>query len=104
MQCLFVIDRDLFAWMDVAQGKKHYVAVDGADISVRLAGVVDVMGTIAATTAVDAPGTVNIADAQLGSMRAALSFAIRNALARIFGNLTPVRKVGGRKAASAVDS
>lgn len=103
MQRLFIVDRDFFTRVDVAQGEEHYMAKDGADIGVRLAGVVDVMRTVAAATAVDAPDAVNIADAQLGSMGAALSFAIRNVLARVFGNLTPARKISGRKAALAVD-
>ena len=103
MQRLFVIDRDLFARMYVAQGKEHYVAKDGADIGVRLAGVVDVMGAISASTAVDAPDAVDVADAQFGSMGATLSFAIRNSLACVFGDLASVRKIGGRKAASTVD-
>ena len=103
MKCLFVIDRDLLARMNVAQGKEHYVAIDGADVGVRIAGMVDVVGAITATTAVDAPDAVNVADPQLGSVGAALSFAIRNSLACVFGNLTPVRKIGGRKTASAVN-
>ena len=103
MQRLFVIDRDLFARIDVAQSKEHHVAMDRAHISVRFAGMVDVMRTVAAATAVDAPVAVNIADAQLGSMGTALSFAIRNALARVLGYLAPVRKPGGRKAAFTVD-
>src|SRR5882672_3832960 len=97
MQRLFVIDRDLFARMDVAQGKEHYVAIDGADIRVRLAGVVDVVGAIPAPAAVDAPNAINVADAQLGSMGAALSFAIRNSLARVFGDFATVRKVSRRE-------
>ena len=90
MERLFVIDRDLFARMDVAQSKEHYVVVDGANIGVRLARMVDVVRAVAAATAVDAPGAVNIADAQLGSMGAALSFKIRNALAGVFSYLAPV--------------
>ena len=103
MQCLFVIDRDLFARMDVAQGKEHDVAIDGADIGVGFAGVVDVMGAIPAATAVDAPNAIDVADAQLGSMGAALNFAIGNSLAGVFGDLPPVRKIRGRKAASTVN-
>src|SRR6267378_4852977 len=68
MQRLFVIDRDLFARMDVAQGKEHYVAIDGADIGVGFAGVVDVVGAIATPAAVDAPNAVDVADAQLLSV------------------------------------
>lgn len=103
MQRLFVIDRDLFARIDIAQSEEHYVAKDGADVGVRLAGMVDVMRTVAAATAVDAPGAVNIADAQLGAMGAALSFKIRNALAGVFSYLAPVWKIDCRKTAFAVD-
>ena len=61
------------------------------------------MRAVAAAAAVDAPDAVNVADAQLGAMGAALSFAIRNALARVFGDLAPVWKMDSRKAAFAVD-
>lgn len=60
------------------------------------------MRAVAAATAVDAPDAVNIADAQLGAMCAALSFAIWNALAGVFGDLAPVRKMDSRKASFAV--
>ena len=103
MERLFVIDRDLFAWLDVAQSKEHHVSMDCAHIGVRLAGMVDVMRAVAAATAVDTPDAVNIADAQLGAMGAALGFAIRNSLTRVFGDLLPVRKGNRGKATSAVD-
>lgn len=103
MQRLFIVDRDFFTRVDVAQSEEHYVAKDGADVGIRLAGMVNVMRPVAAATAIDAPDAVNIADAQLGAMGAALSFAIRDALARVFGNLTPARKRDCRKAAFAVD-
>ena len=103
MQRLFVIDRDLFARIDVAQSKEHHVAIDCPDIGVRFARMVDVVRTVAAAAAVDAPDAVEITDAQLGSMGAALGFAIRNSLTGVFGNLAPVREINRRKAASAVD-
>lgn len=103
MKSLFVVHGNLFAWIDITQSKEDHVAIDRAHVGVRLAGMIDVMRAVAAATAVDAPGAVNIADAQLGAMGAALSFAIRNALARVFGNLTPAREISCRKAAFAVD-
>ena len=103
MQRLFIVHGDFFAGVDVAQSEEHDVAIDGADVGVGLTGMVDVMRTVTAATAVDAPGSVNIADAQLGSVGAALSFAIRDSLARIFGDLAPVRKMNSCKAASAVN-
>lgn len=103
MQRLFVIDRDLFARMNVAQGKEHDMPKDGAHVGVRFARVIDVMRAVTPAAAVDAPNAVHVADAQLRSMCAALRFAIRNALARILGYLTPVWKIDSRKTAFAVD-
>ena len=103
MERLFIIDRDFFARIDISQSEEHYVAIDRAHVGVWLAGMIDVMRAVAAATTVDAPGAVNITDPQLGAMGAALSFKIRNALARVFGDLAPVRKIDCRKAAFAVD-
>jgi hypothetical protein len=103
MQRLLVIHRDLFARMYVAQSKEHYVPMDSPHVSIRFARVIDVMSAIAAAAAVNAPDAVQVADTQLGSMRAALSFAIRNSLARVFGDLAPVWEMDSRKTALAVD-
>ncbi len=103
MKSLFVVHGNLFAWIDITQSKEHHVAMDRAHVGVRLAGVIDVMRAVAAATAVDTPNAINVADAQLGAMGAALSFAIRNALASVFGDLTTVREINCRKAAFAVD-
>ena len=103
MQRLFVIDRDLFTRMNVAQGKEHYMPKDRAYVGVRFARVIDVMRAVTPAAAVDAPDAVHVADAQLRSMRASLCFAIRNALARVLGYFAPVWKIDSGKAASAVD-
>ena len=65
--------------------------------------MVDVMGPVAAATAIDTPDTVDITDAQLCSVGAALSLVIGNSLTGIFGDLAAARKMNGGKAASAVD-
>jgi hypothetical protein len=103
MQGLFIIDRDLFAGMNVTQGKKDYVTMDCANKGVGFAGVIYVMRSITATTAVDAPNTVDITDAQLRSMGAALCFPIGNSLAGVFSDLSPVLERNSGKAAAAVD-
>ena len=103
MQRLFIIDGDFVAGVNITQSKEDYVSINCANVSVRLAGMVDVVRTVAAAAPINAPHTVNVADAQLGSMGAALSFAIRNALAGVFGNLTTPGKVSSSKAAFAVD-
>ena len=103
MQRLFVIDRDLFARVDIAQSKEHYVPKDSPHISIRFARVIDVVRAVATAAAVDAPNAVHVANTQLGAVRPALGFAIRNALAGVFGDLAPVREIDSGKAAFAVD-
>jgi hypothetical protein len=103
MQGLFIVDRDLFTGMNVPQGKKDYVTVDCANKGVGFAGVIYVMRSVTATAAVDAPNAVDITDAQLGSMGAALCFPIGNSLAGIFSDLSPVLEMNSGKAAAAVD-
>jgi hypothetical protein len=103
MQSLLIVHGDFVAGMNVAQGKEHNVAKDGADVGVRFAGMVDVVRTVAAAAPVNAPHTVNITDAQLRAMGAALSFTIGNALTSVFGYLATPWKVSGSKAAFAVD-
>ena len=61
------------------------------------------MRAIATAAAVYAPDTVHVADAQFRPMRAALSFEIRNSLARVLGDLAPVWEMDSRKAPFAVD-
>lgn len=103
MQRLFVVDRYLFAWIDVAQRKEQHMPKDRSHVSIRFARVIDVMGAVASAASVDAPDAVNVADTQLGPMRAELRFVIRNALARVLGDFAPVWKIDRCKAAFAVD-
>ena len=103
MQCLLVVDGNLFPRIDITQSKEQHVPMDCAHIRIRCTRVIDVMRAIASAAAVDAPNAVDVANAQLSAMRAALRFAIRNALARVFGYLAPVWKMDSRKAALAVD-
>lgn len=103
MQRLFVVDGNFFTRMDIAQSKEQHVSMDCAHIGIRFARVIDVMRAVATAAAVDAPDAVHVADAQFGSMGAALRFPIRNAFAGVFGDLAPVRKVDNCETASAVD-
>ena len=103
MKRVLVVDSDLFAGSNVPQSKEQDVPVDGFHIGVRLAAVIDVMRAIAAAAAVQAPAIINRADAQFGSVRAALRFEIGNAFAGIFGNLAAAAKTNRREATVAVD-
>ncbi len=68
MESIFVVDRDLFAGFDVAQGKEQHVPVECFHVGIWFAAVIDVVSAVAATTAVQTPATIDIADAELGPM------------------------------------
>src|SRR5713226_4215415 len=104
MQRAFIIDRDLFAAADLTQGEEQYMTIDGFHVSVRFTRVIDVMGAIPAAAAVQAPASVDVADAQLHSVCAALSFLIGNALSGVLCNLAPAREMNSRETAFAVNS
>ncbi len=72
MQRLLVIDCDLFAAIDVAQREEKHVAINGFHVSVRPAGVIDVMGAVSATSAIETEAAVNIADAQYPTLARSL--------------------------------
>jgi len=76
MKGVFVIDGDLFAASNVAQREKQHVAVNRFHVSVRRAGVVDVVGAVAAAAAVQAPAAVNVTNTQLGATGTALCLEI----------------------------
>ncbi len=61
------------------------------------------MRAIAAAAAVQAPVPIDVTDAQLGSVRAALRFEIGNAFAGILRNLAAAAKTYRREATLAVD-
>ncbi len=103
MKRVLIIDRDLFAGSNIPQRKEQDVAEDRLHVGVRFARVIDVVRAVAAAAAVQTPATIDVADAQFGSMRAALSFEIRNAFAGILGNLAPAAKTNRREATFAVN-
>ena len=77
MKRLLVIDRDLFAGLDVSQSEEEYVTVQGSHEGIRLAGVVDVVRTVPAPRAVQTEATVDVANAQdLTITRAPAGFQI----------------------------
>ena len=98
MQGIFVVDRNLFARADIAQREKEHVAVNRPHVGIRGARVIDVVRAVASAAAVDTPAAVDITDAQLGSMRAALRFAIWNYFAGIFGNFAAPAESASREA------
>ncbi len=54
MQSLFIVHSYFFARTNIAERKEHYVPIDRPHIRVRFARMIDVMGPVAAATAIDA--------------------------------------------------
>jgi len=105
MQCLFVVDGDFFAGVNIAQREEQYVAVQILHVGVRLARMIDVMRAVAAPGAVQTATAVDVADAQDSAVTTALrSFEIRDAFARVLRDLFSARKKFGGKATSAINA
>lgn len=64
MKRLLVVDRYLFAGLDVSQSEEQHVTVQSPHEGIWLAGVIDVMRAVAATRAVKTEPPIDIADAQ----------------------------------------
>src|SRR2546425_6664122 len=104
MQSVLVIDRNLFTRPDVAQRKEHYVTVNGFNVGVRLARVIDVVGAVAAMAPIQAPAAINIADAQDAPIAGSSSrFEICYSLAGVFSDLLAPPKMNSCKTALAVN-
>jgi len=105
MQCLFVVDGNFFAGMNVAQGEEQHVTVQIFHEGVRLATMINVVCAVAAAGAVQTPTAADVADAQDSAVATALrSFEIRDAFARVLRDLFSARKKLGGKATSAINA
>jgi hypothetical protein len=71
-----VIDRDLFAGLDVAQGDEEDMTVENLHEGVGLAGMIDVVGAVTITAAIETPAFVDGTDAQLAPACPAVYSAI----------------------------
>ena len=64
-QRLFVVNSDLFTALDVTEREKQNVPVQRFHVGVGIAGVIDVVGAVAAARAVQTEAAVYIANAQM---------------------------------------
>lgn len=102
MKCLFVVDRDLFAGLNVSQREEENVIADDLHEGVGHAGVIDVVRAVAAATSVQTPAIIDLADAQHLSMRSSACFGVGDLLAGVFGDLVAAFEGDGGEAAFAV--
>ena len=90
MQCLFVVDRDLFAGFDVAQGAEENVVVKDLHERVWTARVIDVVRSVPAAALVKTPTIIHLADSQHAAMRTAPRFGVRDFFSGVLGDLVPL--------------
>ena len=90
MQCLFVVDRDLFAGFDVAQGAEENVVVKDLHERVWTARVIDVVRSVPAAAPVKTPAIIHLADSQHTAMRTAPRFGVRDFFSGVLGDLVPL--------------
>ena len=102
VQGCFVVDRDLFSCVDVAQGAEENVIVQDLHERVRTARVIDVMRSVSAATPVKTPAVIHLANTQHTPVRATPRFGVRNLLAGVLGDLVSLFKGYGSEAAFAV--
>src|SRR5438309_1381937 len=103
MECLFVVDRDLFTRLDIPQREKQHVPVERPHVSIRPAAMIDVVSAVAAARSVQTPAAVDVTDAQDAAFaRALLRFQIRNSFPGVFGNLLASLEMNIGEAAFAV--
>jgi hypothetical protein len=104
MQRGLIINRYLFAGLNVAQRIELHPTIVAFHVSVGTATMVDVVCPIAATAAIYAPTIVHSADAQHAPPLApAPGFRVGDSLARVVRDFLSPRKERGRKAALTVD-
>ena len=100
-----VIKRELFTGSDVAPCEEEHVPVQHTAEAIRIAGVIDERGRIAAAARVDAPAIIDLADADLAAFRAApRCFTIIDSFTDQLADLSSRGKRHDREAAFAVDA
>ncbi len=99
MQCCLIVDRDLFAGLNVTQCEEENVIANDLHEGVRNARVVYVMRTIPAAAAVKAPVAVDLTNAQHLSMRSPARFGVRDLLSGVLRDLVAFLKSDSGEAA-----
>ena len=102
MQRRFVIDRDLFAGLDVAQGYEENVIVEDLHEGVRRTGMVDVVSAVSAAASIKAPAIVDFTNTEHWPVSPAPGFGVRDLLTGIFSDFVSFFERDRGEAAPAV--
>lgn len=103
MKRLLVVDRDLFAGLDVSQREEQNVVANDLHERVWDARVIDVVRAVSAAASVETEATVDFTDAQHLSMRTTARFGVCDLLAGVFRDLASTFERYGGEAAFTVN-
>lgn len=98
MERRLVVDCDLLAGADIAACEKEDMAIEYLHVSVRFAGMIDVMRAVPALAAIEAPAIIDRADTQTSSPGTAIGFGIGYSLARVLRYLPAAHIMRPREA------
>ena len=104
MQRRFVINRDLFSGVDIAQREKNKVIVVDLHEGIRAARVIDVVSAVSAAAAVETPTIVDLTNPEHPSMSTPPRFGVGDFLAGVLGDLVSLFERYGGEAAFAVNT
>ena len=76
MKSRFVVNRDLFARLNITQGDEKNMAIKNLHVTIWLTGVVNVVRAVAPFAAIEAPAIIDRADAESAATGSALGFAV----------------------------
>lgn len=102
MQRCFIVDRDLFSRVYVAQGDEENVIIKNLHECVRSARVIYVMSPVSSSTSIQTPATIDFTDSEHLSMCSAPSLSVRDLFARVLGDLMSLLEKNRREAALTV--
>jgi len=89
-----VVDRDFFTGLDIAQSDEKNVTVKNLHVGIGLAGMIDVVRTIATAAAVKTPTIINGTDTQFPPRRSAIGLGFCYQLACVLCNFSSSFEAG----------
>ena len=100
MQGIAIVDRNLFARLNVTQGEEDQVAVKQSRVAVGRTRVVHVMSAVAAATTIETPLIVDAANSQDATGSSPFRFSVGDSLPAVLGDSFPASKPNCRKTSS----
>jgi hypothetical protein len=83
VQSRFVVDSDFLAGLNITKGDEKDVAVENLHERIGLAGMIDVVRTVATPAAIQAPTIIDCTDAQPSPRSSAIGLSLCYSLACI---------------------